>query len=44
MKRTSVWLTEQQTKKLAKVAREKGFKVAQLIRMYIATGLKKDGA
>lgn len=44
MKRTTVWLTEEQAKRLAKVARSKGFKVAQVIRLYIAAGLKRDRA
>jgi hypothetical protein len=42
MKRTTIWLTAEQSKKLAVVANSKGIKVAQLIRIYIATGLAQE--
>jgi hypothetical protein len=39
MKRTTVFLTDDQIKRLAKVATRKGINVAQLIRVYINAGL-----
>lgn len=42
MKRTTIFLTEEQVKKLAKVAARKGLNVAQLIRLYVSEGLRKE--
>ena len=42
MKRTTIFLTEEQVKKLAKVAGRKGLNVAQLIRLYVSEGLRKE--
>ena len=42
MKRTTIFLTEEQVKKLAKVAGRKGVNVAQLIRLYVSEGLRKE--
>jgi hypothetical protein len=40
MKRTTIFLTEDQIKRLEKVAKKNGIKVAQLIRIYIVAGLE----
>ena len=42
MKRTTIFLTPDQIKRLDKAARKKGIKPAQLIRMYINAGLAKE--
>lgn len=42
MKRTTIFLTNQQIKQLAKVATKKGINSAQLIRIYINAGLDKE--
>jgi hypothetical protein len=42
MKRTTIGLTAEQSKKLAVFANRKGIKVAQLIRIYVATGLAQE--
>jgi hypothetical protein len=42
MKRTTVFLTDDQIKRLAKVSTRKGINTAQLIRIYINAGLDKD--
>ena len=42
MKRTTIFLLEEQVSKLAKVAALKGINVAQLIRVYISEGLRKE--
>jgi hypothetical protein len=42
MKRTTIFLTDEQVKRLAKVAAQKGINVAQLIRMYVSEGLSKE--
>ena len=44
MKRTTVFLTEVQIKRLAKASKRKGINAAQLIRIYINAGLDKDKA
>jgi post-segregation antitoxin (ccd killing protein) len=44
MTRTTVFLTDDQIKRLAKAAKRKGINVAQLIRTYINAGLDKDKA
>jgi hypothetical protein len=44
MKRTTVFLTEVQIKRLAKTSKRKGINAAQLIRIYINAGLDKDKA
>jgi hypothetical protein len=42
MKRTTVFLTEGQRKRLAKIARHKTITVAQLIRLYVQAGIDKE--
>ena len=42
MKRTTIFLTEDQIKKLAKAAKSKGINTAQLIRIYVNAGLSKE--
>jgi hypothetical protein len=42
MKRTTVFLTDEQIKRLAKTAKRKGINAAQLIRVYINAGLDKE--
>jgi len=42
MKRTTVFLTDDQIKKLTKTATRKGINVAQLIRVYINAGLERE--
>jgi hypothetical protein len=42
MKRTTIFLTDEQIKKLAKVSAKKGINSAQLIRIYINAGLDKE--
>jgi hypothetical protein len=42
MKRTTIFLTDEQVKRLAKVAALKGLNVAQVIRLYISEGLRKE--
>lgn len=42
MKRTTVFLTDDQIKRLAKASKRKGINTAQLIRIYINAGLDKD--
>ena len=42
MKRTTVFLTDDQIKRLAKASTRKGINTAQLIRIYINAGLDKD--
>jgi hypothetical protein len=42
MKRTTIFLTPDQVKKLAKTATQKGINPAQLIRIYINAGLDKE--
>jgi hypothetical protein len=42
MKRTTIFLTDDQIKRLAKVSDRKGINVAQLIRVYINAGLDKE--
>jgi hypothetical protein len=42
MKRTTIFLADDQIKKLAKAAKRKGINVAQLIRIYINAGLDKE--
>jgi hypothetical protein len=41
MKRTTIFLTDDQIKRLAKEAKRKTITVAQLIRIYIQAGLEK---
>jgi hypothetical protein len=41
VKRTTIWLTEPQQRKLAKISKKKGLTVAELIRRYIDAGLEK---
>lgn len=42
MKRTTVWLSEPQIEKLAKLAKRTGIKLSELIRRFIDEGLKKE--
>jgi hypothetical protein len=42
LKRTTIWLTRDQSKRLQTVAKRKGLKVAQLIRLYVDAGLNKE--
>jgi 16S rRNA U516 pseudouridylate synthase RsuA-like enzyme len=42
MKRTTVFLTEDQIRQLRKAAKHKGVDVAQLIRIYVSAGLDKE--
>jgi hypothetical protein len=42
MKRTTIFLNEDQIKRLAKIAKQKGIVPAQLIRIYINAGLDKE--
>ena len=44
MKRTTIFLTDDQIKRLDRVATKKGINVAQLIRVYINAGLDKEKA
>jgi len=41
MKRTTIWLTDAQVRKIAKASRRSGLKAAELIRRYIDAGLEK---
>ena len=40
MKRTTIWLTDSQVAKLAKMSKKTGMKQAELIRRFIDAGLK----
>ena len=42
LKRTTIWLTRDQIKRLQAVAKRKGLKAAQLIRLYVDAGLDKE--
>ncbi len=42
MHRTTIWLTPQQVRKLAAIAKRKGLKAAQLIRLYVDAGLGQE--
>ena len=42
LKRTTIWLTQEQVKRLRVVATRKGLKAAQLIRLYVDAGLSKE--
>jgi hypothetical protein len=42
LKRTTIWLTREQVKRLQTVAKRKGLKAAQLIRLYVDAGLSKE--
>ena len=42
MTRTTVFLMDDQVKRLAKTAKRKGINVAQLVRIYINAGLDKE--
>jgi len=42
LKRTTIWLTREQVKRLQAVAKRKGLKAAQLIRLYVDAGLSKE--
>jgi predicted DNA-binding protein len=40
MKRTTIWLTDQQVKELAKLSKKTGMKQAELIRRFIDDGIE----
>jgi hypothetical protein len=42
MKRTTIWLTAPQQKKLAAASKKTGIPVSELIRRYIDAGLQKE--
>jgi hypothetical protein len=42
MQRTTIWLTKDQLRQLQAIAKRKGLKAAQLIRVYIDEGLRKE--
>jgi predicted DNA-binding protein len=42
MKRTTIWLSEQQIQQLTKLSKRTGIKVAELIRRFIDVGLKRE--
>ena len=42
MKRTTIWLSEQQVKQLAKLSKKTGIKQAELIRRFLDAGLKAE--
>jgi len=42
MKRTTIWLSEVQVKKLAEMSKKTGLKAAELIRRFIDEGLTKQ--
>ncbi len=42
MKRTTIFLTDEQIKQLARASAKKGINSAQLIRIYINAGLSKE--
>lgn len=42
MQRTTIWLTKEQVRQLQTIAKRKGLKAAQLIRVYIDQGLRRE--
>jgi predicted DNA-binding protein len=42
MKRTTIWLSSQQVKDLAKLAKKTGIKQAELIRRFVDAGIAKS--
>jgi ribbon-helix-helix protein len=44
MKRTTIWLSDQQVKELAKLSKKTGIKQAELIRRFIDAGIVKSDA
>ena len=44
MKRTTIWLTEVQIEKLAKLSKKTGIKTSEMVRRFVDDGLKKNGA
>jgi Ribbon-helix-helix domain len=44
MKRTTIWLTEVQIGKLAKLSKKTGIKTSEMVRRFVDDGLKKHGA
>jgi hypothetical protein len=42
LKRTTIFLTPEQIKRLKTVGKRKGLKAAQLIRLYVDAGLSKE--
>jgi hypothetical protein len=44
MKRTTIWLSDQQVKELARLSKKTGIKQAELIRRFIDAGIVKSGA
>lgn len=44
MKRTTIWLTEQQIAKLGKLSKKTGLPIAELVRRFIDEGLLKEAS
>jgi predicted DNA-binding protein len=44
MKRTTIWLSDQQVRELAKLSKKTGIKQAELIRRFIDAGIAKSAA
>jgi len=44
MKRTTIWLSDQQVKELAKLSKKTGIKQAELIRRFVDAGVSKSRA
>jgi predicted DNA-binding protein len=42
MKRTTIWLTDQQRSKLKALSRRTGIQIAELIRRFVDEGLRKQ--
>jgi predicted DNA-binding protein len=42
MKRTTIWLSDAQVKRLTEMSKRTGLKVAELIRRFIDEGLRKQ--
>jgi hypothetical protein len=44
MKRTTIWLSDEQVKLLARLSKKKGIKTAELLRRLLDIGLEKETA
>jgi predicted DNA-binding protein len=44
MKRTTIWLSDQQVKELARLSKKTGIKQAELVRRFIDAGIAKSAA
>jgi hypothetical protein len=42
MLRTTIWLTKEHARRLQVIAKRKGLKAAQLIRLYVDAGLSRE--